>query len=27
MNGVELYDSVSGEKLGKIYKLSATIRI
>jgi translocation and assembly module TamB len=27
MNGVELYDSVSGEKLGKIDKLSATIRI
>src|SRR5690349_5264951 len=27
MNGVELFDSVSGEKLGKIDKLSATIRI
>src|SRR5690349_13252039 len=27
MNGVELYDAVSGEKLGKIDKLSATIRI
>jgi len=27
MNGVELFDSLSGEKLGKIDKLSATIRI
>src|SRR5690242_21187654 len=27
MNGVELYDSVSGEKLGTLDKLSATIRI
>jgi translocation and assembly module TamB len=27
MNGVELFDSTTGEKLGKIDKLSATIRI
>ena len=27
MNDVELYDSISGEKLGKIDRLSATIRI
>src|SRR4030095_10543827 len=27
MSGVELYDSQTGEKIGKIYKLSATIRI
>ena len=27
MNGVELFDSTSGEKLGKIDRLSATIRI
>ena len=27
MNGVELYDSQTGEKLGKIDKLSATIRV
>src|SRR5215213_11445290 len=27
MNGIELYDSVTGEKLGKIDRLVATVRI